>query len=78
MSRKDDATEMLLAGDEPAAVVAATGLQVATVFHIQTRLDAPILGDNTFEGKGRMRCKLCGRPVVDHSIMRLCEAGEPL
>ncbi len=77
MSRKDDAAEMLLDGDELASVVAATGLQTGTVANIQARLDAPILGDNTFRGVGRINCKLCGRPVVTHPLAQRCEAGAP-
>ena len=76
MSRKDDATEMLLDGDEVTAVVTATGLQATTVGHIQARLDAPILGDNTFQGTGFIRCLLCGRPVVQHPLAVRCEAGD--
>lgn len=75
VSRKDDATEMLLDGDEVTAVVAATGLQTRTVSHIQARLDLPILGDNTFSGMGISRCKLCGRPLSTHLVARLCEAA---
>ncbi len=75
MSRKDDAAEMLLDGDEPDAVVAATGLQAATVENIAARLDAPILGDNSFRGTGRINCKLCGRSVVTHPLAQRCVAG---
>ncbi len=78
MSRKDDATEMLLDGDEVTAVVAATGLQTRTVTHIQARLDTPIMGDNTFRGMGIARCKLCGRPVMTHPVAQLCEAAAPM
>ena len=76
MSRKDDATEMLLDGEELPAVVAATGLQARTVYHIQRRLDQPIYGDNTFEGRGVIPCKLCGKPLVEHQLATRCEAGD--
>ena len=76
MSRKDDATEMLLNGEEEHDVVVATGLQARTVYHIQRRLDEPIHGDNTFKGRGIIPCKLCGRPLVGHKIATRCEAGD--
>jgi len=76
VSRKDDAAEMILNGEELKAVVAATGLQARTVYHIQRRLDQPIYGDNTYEGKGIIPCRLCGRPLLGHKLATRCEAGD--
>ncbi|MCP4897368.1 MAG: hypothetical protein GY906_10390 [bacterium] len=74
VSRKDEAAQLLLDGQDVAVVAAATGLQNSTVTNIARRLAQPLDGDSSFCGTGHIRCKGCGQPCVTHSIRSTCAA----